>query len=164
MNVDTLLDGFNRHEVAYLLIGGMNFAMRHAPILTYDVDFWIEDTTENRRRCERALASLQAEWGRSEEDWQPVYDRPPGWLDRQSVFCLTSPHGPIDVFRAVEGLTSWKESRQRAQRCSTTAGTPFVSLSDEDMLRCQLALPESKQKRDRIEALRRSLEDRANHG
>jgi len=164
MNVDAILDAFNRHEVAYLLIGGMNFALRHVPILTYDIDFWIEDTAENLGRCERALASLNAEWGPSEEDWQPVRDRPPGWLDRQSVFCLTSPHGPIDVFRAVEGLGAWAESRRRAQRCHTTAGTPFVSLSDEDMLQCQLALPEPRRKRDRIEMLRRSLREREDHG
>ena len=33
MNVDHILKTLNAHEVAYLLIGGMNFLLRHAPVL-----------------------------------------------------------------------------------------------------------------------------------
>jgi hypothetical protein len=157
MNVDAILGGFNRHEVAYLLIGGMNFMLRHVPVLTYDVDVWIEDTPENRKRCEKALAELGAEWGPSEQEWGPVSQHDAGWLDRQGVFCLTSPHGAIDVFRAVEGLASWTEARARAHQGHTSSGVPYVALCDEHMLQCQLALPEPKRRQDRIAALRRSL-------
>ena len=93
MNVDQILKTLNAHQVAYILIGGMNFLLRHAPVLTYDVDLWIEDTPENLRRCEQALAELQAQWGPSEKDWGPVAGKASGWLGSQPVFCLTSPHG-----------------------------------------------------------------------
>ena len=46
MNVDQILETFNRGGVAYILIGGMSFLLRRAPVLTYDVDVWIEDTLE----------------------------------------------------------------------------------------------------------------------
>jgi hypothetical protein len=65
MNVDRILETFNRQQVAYLLIGGMNFLLGHKPVLTYDVDLWVEDTEENLRRCEAALAELDAEWRRT---------------------------------------------------------------------------------------------------
>ena len=157
MNVDWILDTFNRHQVAYLLIGGVNFLFQHAPVLTYDVDLWIEDVPENLARCEKALAELQAEWGRSDEDWRPVAEKKPGWLRGQTVFCLTSPHGSIDIFRGVTGLESWSACRGCAAALRTAAGTSFLGLSDADMLRCQLALPEGERKGDRVRALKKAL-------
>jgi hypothetical protein len=153
MNVDRILDTLNRHQVAYILIGGMNFVFRHAPQTTFDVDLWIDDTTENLSRCEKALGELQAQWGISEADWDAVADKPSGWLTRQAIFCLTSPSGSIDIFRTVKGLESWAASRARAYPGQTAAGTNFFGLSDEDMLQCQMALPENERKLDRIRLL-----------
>ncbi len=157
MNVDRVLETLNARQVRYLLIGGVNYGLRHAPVLTYDLDVWIEDTAENLRRCEEALAELHAEWGRVEDEWKPVAELKPGWLTRQGVFCLTSPHAAIDVFRSVEGLTSWAECHERAVTEHTASGVAYAGLSDDDMLQCQLALPEEEQNRQRIRDLRRLL-------
>lgn len=72
MNVDKILRTFGDCGVAYLLIGGMNFLLRHEPVLTYDIDFWIHDTAENRGRCDAALRTLDAAWGATEQEWRPV--------------------------------------------------------------------------------------------
>ncbi len=157
MNVDHILATLGEHEVAFILIGGMNFLLRHAPVLTYDVDLWIEDTPENLDRCERALADLQAEWGASDDDWEPVAEKRSGWLSRQSVFCLTSPYGAIDVFRSVRGLDPWTVCRGRARAEWTASGVGYLGLSDEDMLASQEALAEGERKPDRIRTLRDSL-------
>src|SRR5437867_2434181 len=90
MNVNSILAAFNREGVEYMLIGGVNFLLRHAGALTYDVDLWIDDQPENRRRCEQALAALDAQWGANDADWGPVTVKPPGWLDRQGMFSLIS--------------------------------------------------------------------------
>jgi len=103
---------FNDCGVEYLLIGGMNFLLRHEPVLTYDIDFWIRDT------------KLDAAWGPAENSWLPVADQP-GWLGRQSVFCLTSPSGAIDIFRAVTGLASWQTCRDRAVVGHTSGGVAY---------------------------------------
>jgi hypothetical protein len=157
MNVDDVLRKLNDHEVAYILIGGMNFLLRHAPVLTFDVDIWIEDSAENQGRCEKVLGSLCAEWGATDDDWGPVAAKPPGWLLRQAIFCLTSPSGSIDVFRAVKGLESWAVCRERAYRGETAKGTSYWGLSDEDMLRSQMALEQHEQKPQRIQALQEKL-------
>lgn len=157
MNVDHILATMNSHQVDCILIGGMNFLLRHTPIVTYDVDLWVDDTSENLDRCQKALCQLGAEWGPSEAEWEPVAVRKPGWLHTQSLFCLTSPHGAIDVFRSVEGLKSWAACRARAQADSTAGGVAFVGLSDEDMLQCQLALPEGQRNQARIGALKKAL-------
>ena len=104
MNVDRVLETLNRHQVDCLLIGGMNFLLRHQPMLTFDVDVWVADTPDNLRRCESALAD-------------------------------------------------WHEAAKRAIPATTAAGVPYRGIADEDMLACQLALPENDRKPERIRAL-----------
>jgi hypothetical protein len=157
MNSDLIFETFNRHEVNYLLIGGMNMLLRHSGSLTYDVDLWIEDTPDNRRRCHEALAELEASWGASDADWGPVAQKSPTWLERQGIVCVLSPVGAIDIFRSVEGLSSWAECSRRAVKAKTTQGIVFLALSDEDLLKSQLSLPIQEQKQDRIRFLKQVL-------
>lgn len=163
MDIDRILATFNEHQVAYLLIGGVNFLLRHKPVTTLDIDLWVEDTPENLDRCEKALANLKAQWGRSEQEWGPVALQSSGWLRTQMVFCLMSPSGAIDIFRRVKGLGAWQNCYARAEGERTPAGVPYNALADIDMLQCQLALPECEQKQDRIRDLKQSLA-RGNHG
>lgn len=157
MNVDRILETLNRHQVEYLLIGGMNFLLRHQPVLTFDVDVWIEDSDQNRERCEAALAELGCEWGLNDAEWGPVANKAAGWLAIQGVVCLTSPHGAIDIFRSVQGLMSWRESRRQAVSSRTQQGTNYFGLSDDDMLKCQLALDQGIRKQDRVRYLENVL-------
>jgi hypothetical protein len=61
-------------------------------------------------------------------------------------------------YRAVRGLESWAQCRQRAYSGATGAGTLYFGLSDADMLTSQAALPEPERKQDRIRALRAAIE------
>ena len=157
MNTDLILQVFNWHQVRYILFGGMNFLLRHAPILTYDVDFWIEDTPENRQRCEQALAELDAEWGGGDDNWTLTSRLPAGWLEGQAVFCLICPAGAIDIFRYVRGLDDWQSSFQGCVKELTKSGVPYHGMSDVDMLRCQYALDEPFRKKDRVTILEAKL-------
>lgn len=161
MNVDRILDMLNRHEVEYLLIGGMNFFIRHRPVATFDVDVWIADTTLNRSRCEAALRDLDAAWGADEQAWGPVARLAPGWLERHGVYCLTSAAGDIDIFRSVKGLADWSDCARRASTSTTKSGVSFRGLSDRDMIACQEALPEGQRRVDRVLYLRKALHDDA---
>jgi len=163
MNVDHILETLNGHQVAYILIGGMNFLLRHTPVLTYDVDLWIDDTPANLDRCEKALGELQAEWGATDNDWGSVSNKTPGWLGSQAVFCLTSPHGAVDIFLSVTGLKSWAESRAKAKTESTANGVEFIGLSDDDMLKSQMALSKEERNEQRIRVLKQSV-DLTEHG
>jgi hypothetical protein len=100
MNVDHILRTLNEERVDYLLIGGMNFLLRHLPELTFDVDIWVRDEAENLERLNRVLQKLEAAWGPTEKDWRPVANDW-RWLQRQGCFCLTTAHGALDVFRDV---------------------------------------------------------------
>ncbi|HRT06423.1 MAG TPA: hypothetical protein P5204_12060 [Kiritimatiellia bacterium] len=153
MNVDRILEALREQKVDFLLIGGMNFMLRHLPLLTFDVDIWIDDVPENRRRCARALAQLQATWGATDETWGPVDGNRSEWLESQGVYCLMTPCGALDVFRQVAGLTSWAECRNRAIASTTAGGIPFLGLCDADMLSCQYALPENQRHPERVRHL-----------
>jgi hypothetical protein len=157
MNIDRILETFNRQGVEHVLLGGMNFLLRHKPVLTFDVDFWINDTQENRARCEKALVELDASWGATDEEWESVKLLEPGWLSRQAMYCTMSPHGAIDIFRTVKGLGSWIESAASAARGKTANGTEYLGLSDKDMLKCQYALEENQRKLDRIRILEETI-------
>jgi len=157
MNVDEMLKALNRERVDYLLIGGMNFLLRHLPELTFDVDIWVKDDEENLARVNSALGDLQAEWGPTETEWRRV---PSGWqwLRTQSGFCLTTAHGALDVFREVRGLEGrYLECKARAIPSQTATAIPFNGLSDQDMLTCQDALPAGERKLHRIQVLRDAL-------
>jgi hypothetical protein len=160
MNVDEILQALNGEQVDYLLIGGMNFLIRHLPDLTFDVDIWIRDDSENLPNLNRALRRMGAQWGRTEAQWAPV----PGdwhWLQLQGVFCLTTEHGALDVFREVRGLEGrYLECKGRSVLARTATGMAFAGLADEDMLACQLALPPGEQKTRRMEVLRAAIRNR----
>jgi hypothetical protein len=157
MNVDEILRALKEERVDYLLIGGMNFLLRHLPELTFDVDVWVRDEAENLNRLSRALRRLGAQWGRTEAAWAPVPEDG-RWLETQAVFCLTTRHGALDVFRDVLGLEGrYPECKTRGVPGATASGIPFHGLCDEDMLACQEALPPGEQKVRRMETLRNAI-------
>jgi hypothetical protein len=158
VNVDGILEAFDRRQVRAILIGGMNFLLRHQPVLTFDVDLWVADSEENLGRVAEALRDIEARWGRTDTTWGQI---PEGfaWLRGQSVFCLTSRLGAIDIFREVAGLEGqWAACHTRATNERTATGIPYVSLSDRDMLACQMALPEGERRADRVRYLERLLQ------
>jgi hypothetical protein len=153
MNVDAVLQAMNRYSVNYLLIGGMNFMLRHKPLLTYDIDLWIEDSPENREACDKALRELNAEWGSTPDSWGPVSNLPQDWLLQQTVYCLTTPYAAVDIMRSVAGLADWQTSRRNSILEQTKSGTSYYGLSDADMLKCQMVLDAHLRKSERVAIL-----------
>jgi hypothetical protein len=157
MNVDEMLRALNQNQVDYLLIGGMNFLLRHLPELTFDVDIWVQDDPQNLARLNCALNLLGAEWGRTESEWKRV-SPDWHWLQGQGVFCLTTAHGALDVFREVRGLEGdYLSCKARGARARTASGVPFTGLSDQDMLACQEALPPAERNNHRMQVLREAI-------
>ena len=157
MNVDEILTALNNEHVDYLLIGGMNFLLRHAPELTFDVDVWVRDDVANLERLNHALQRLDAAWGPTEKEWSPVPEDW-HWLQRQPCFCLTTRQGALDVFREVRGLEGqYAKCRSAGITSKTATGVAFIGLSDEHMLVCQEALPPAERKARRVELLREAI-------
>jgi hypothetical protein len=158
MNIDRILSILNAAEVDYILIGGVNFLLRHGGPMTYDVDVWVSDNDQNLERVAMALKNLGAEWGSTDATWGPVKSGI-SWLKSQNVFCLTTREGGLDIFREVRGLEGkYSECKNRAIDFYTSSGVPYRGLSDSDMLQTQLVLEPAEQKPERISRLKKAME------
>lgn len=146
------------YDVQFLLIDGMNFFLAHQPLSTQDIDVLIEDSEGNRRRCELALIAMDAEWGKDDPDWGFVRNKSEGWLNQQSVYCLLTKFGPLDIFRSVKGFDSFQAARARASVKLLDDQLKVPLLSAMDLLECQLVLPEESRRLDRVAYLKKLLE------
>ena len=148
----------NSHCVSYLLVGGLNYFLLHKPVTTQGIDLLIEDTTPNRSRCEQALKELGGEWGRGDDDWGSVSAKKDGWLSGQSVFCLLTQCGPVDIFLSIPGISNYHEASCRSVLLDLDLATSVRLISSKDLLSCQLAIPEIYRKPERIMYLRGQLD------
>jgi len=148
----------NSHSVSYLLVGGLNYFLLHKPVTTQDIDLLIEDTPQNGSRCELALKELKGEWGRRDEDWGPVSEKRDGWLSSQSVFCLLTNCGPLDIFLSIPGIPNYQAAFLRSIALELDTNTSVRLISPADLLECQFAIPEAYRKPERIAFLRGKLE------
>jgi|LakMenEpi03Aug12_release.lakeMendotaPanAssembly.Ray.scaffolds.fasta_scaffold02852_5 hypothetical protein len=146
------------HQLRFLLIGGLNYFLAHQAVATQDIDIFIEDNLENNDICESALVELQAEWGKTDADWGPVSEKMPGWMESQSIYCMLTKHGPIDVFRTVPGIESFEQAWQRSVVLELSDSLRVRLLSAQDLLDCQLAIPEACRRLDRIVYLKKILQ------
>jgi hypothetical protein len=55
---EDMLIVFDKHEVRYLVIGGLAFIYHVKPRYTKDMDLWVEPTEENIRRANAALVEF----------------------------------------------------------------------------------------------------------
>ena len=55
---EDILDLFARHEVRYLIVGGLAFIFHAKPRYTKDMDLWIDSATENVERANQALTEF----------------------------------------------------------------------------------------------------------
>ena len=55
---EDILDLFARHEVRYLIVGGLAFIFHAKPRYTKDIDLWIDSDLDNVERANRALAEF----------------------------------------------------------------------------------------------------------
>jgi len=55
---EDMLALLRRHEVRYLIVGGLAFIYHAKPRYTKDMDLWIEPTKDNLTRANRALAEF----------------------------------------------------------------------------------------------------------
>lgn len=74
-----LWNKLNSNEVRYIMVGGFATNLHGYQRYTGDIDLYIEDTLENRKRLRKAFADLKM------GDFEPIERIPflPGWTDFQ---------------------------------------------------------------------------------
>jgi hypothetical protein len=69
---EDILDLFARHEVRYLIVGGLAFIYHAKPRYTKDIDLWIDSELKNVERANRALTEFGSPELMSVEDPKEV--------------------------------------------------------------------------------------------
>jgi hypothetical protein len=94
-NPGEIIQILNKHNVEYIVIGGIATSLHGCPEQTYDVDILHNNTEDNKNRLLMALNEMEAKW-----------DVPmtAGILNKQYVFALNTKYGYLDIFSYVAGL------------------------------------------------------------
>lgn len=127
--LEVIMAAFERHEVAYVVIGGEAARARGWREQTEDVDVTPERSKENLSRLADALEELEAGF-RLDPVRYPEGFRPPGGIDwrtfRSQVWVtLTTRHGDIDVVLTPDGTDGYEEIVRTATR-ERLEGTEIV--------------------------------------
>ncbi len=100
-NPETIIQILNRHNVEYIVIGGVAASLHGCPEQTYDIDILYNNTEDNKNRLLKALNEIEAQWD------IPLTS---AILDRQYVFALYTKHGDLDIFGYVAGLGYYNDA------------------------------------------------------
>ena len=87
-----LLEALERHDVRYLIVGGLAFIFHAKPRFTKDMDVWVEPTEANLRQANQALTEFGS----------------PNLLDldrRDSILQIGLPPNRIDILQSIEGVS-----------------------------------------------------------
>jgi hypothetical protein len=136
--LEKIMATFERHEVAYVVIGGEAARARGWTEQTEDVDLTPERSQENLSRLADALEELEAGF-RLEPDRYPDGFRPPGGIDwrtfRSQVWVtLTTRYGDIDIVLTPDGTDGYQEIAQTATRERLIGTEMAVPVASAEMI------------------------------
>lgn len=147
-----ILKALVRHDVDFILVGGVAAILEGAPISTFDLDILISPASDNRPRLLDALRELNARYldpaGR-----HIIPDE--GRLATMRLHQLVTDHGPLDVMKSIgQGLTY--EDLAAETREYEVSGLPVRVLKLEKII---LSKEQANRDKDRstLPILRRTL-------
>lgn len=126
-----ILDTLSRHEVEYLLIGGVCAVAHGAPVTTFDVDVLYRLDESNVNRVLAALAALEA------------YHREPGTrrlppdhgaLARGGPCLFTTIHGALDLLGELAGGRRYEHLAPHAVTLGLSGGLRVLALDLETLI------------------------------
>jgi len=136
--LEASMAAFERHQVAYVVIGGEAARARGWPEQTEDIDITPERSKENLSRLADALEELEAGF-RVDPVRYPDGFRPPGGIDwrtfRSQVWVtLTTRHGDIDVVLTPDGTDGYEEIAKTATRERLVGTEIAVPVASAEMI------------------------------
>lgn len=146
-----------RHEVHYVLIGGLAATLHGSPLTTGDVDICPSRQRVNLGRLAAALAEMQPRI-RSESEpsgAQIVIDAE--FLERAEVWNLVTRFGPLDIFYRPAGTQGYDDLNRDAANFSLE-GVEVRTASLADVIRSKEAAGRERD-RQALPTLRRLLEN-----
>ena len=111
LDAERILQALSRHDVDYVIVGGLAVQTHGHVRTTVDIDIYPRPEPENLARLADALNSLDARVLNPGSDGLTIDAR---MLPRATMWQFTTRHGAVDVLHDAPGAPSYAELRARA--------------------------------------------------
>lgn len=139
LDLGELIATLARHDVDYLVIGGVATQVHGHRRTTMDLDLTPDPSSENLRRLGAALAELDA---RPRDAGPSEAEMPAGDPERLAVAAIVPPlltrHGQIHILKDPKGARGFDEMRERALVVDLD-GSEVAIVSLDDLIRMKRA-------------------------
>ena len=149
-----ILELLNRHEVEYIVVGGVAAVIQGAPVTTFDLDALVRVGEGNAERLTIALDELEARYREHDSEIKPTID---DILAGGHLLLLTRA-GPLDLLGFIGNDVRYEDLLPSSTEFSMSVGT-FRVLNLEELIRQK---KESDRPKDRamLEILEEALRQR----
>lgn len=135
LDAERILEELARHEVNFVLVGGMAAQTHGNTRMTNDVDLIPEPDPQNLVRLATALRALEA---RVLNPGHEDIEIDATMLPRATIWQLATPHGDVDVLHDAPGAAPYDQLRERAL-VITLDDVPVPVVGLDDLIRMKLA-------------------------
>lgn len=125
-----ILELLNRHEVEYIVVGGVAAVIQGAPVTTFDIDTLIRISDENANRLLSALDELDAHFREHQSTIRPTKED----VMAGGHLLLMTRAGPLDVLGFIGDDERYEDLIDASSNVSMTMGSISV-LSLEELIR-----------------------------
>lgn len=113
---DKILEVLERHEVEYVVIGGLAAELRGSPYTTRDVDITPSRERENLGRLAGALRELDAKLRVPNVEGPVAFPLDKHSFDWGTTWTFTTAHGYLDIALLPDGTRGYDDLRRAATR------------------------------------------------
>lgn len=130
-----------RHDVRFVVIGGIGARLHGSPTVTRDTDICYERSPENLERLAETLADLDARLRGVDEDVPFLPDAKALWAGDHFTFVTSA--GDLDILGAPAGVEGFEELASHATEFEIEGSTVLVA-SIDDLIRMKRSAGRAK--------------------
>ncbi len=146
LDLERLLRVLDRHDVAYVMIGGMAAVTHGSPFPTEDVDITPEPGPENLERLSAALHDLEARVRAEGVRVGLPFDHSAASLTAAETWNLTTRYGDLNLSFVPSGTRGYSDLKDGARPIELFGGVVMVA-SLADIIRSKQAANRPKDQR-----------------
>jgi hypothetical protein len=129
---DVMLEVLERHEVRYVVIGGLAAELHGSPYITRDVDVTPSRERDNFVKLAAALRELEAKLRVPDLDYPVEVPLDEHSFDQGTTWTYVTKHGYLDIALLPDGTRGYEDLRRAAtrERLTDTLEVSVAALAD----------------------------------